>query len=55
MLISLGTVVSECSNVDNQPIISHATSKLDIIDIDQISNDNTTKDIQDVFLVSVVL
>ena len=48
MLISLGTVVSDCSNVDNQPIISHATSQHDIIDIDQIPNDNTTKDVQDV-------
>ena len=27
MLISLGTVVNDFSNVDNQPIISHATSK----------------------------
>ena len=47
MLISLGTVVYDCSNVDNQPIITHATS---IIDIDQISNVNTTKDIQDVII-----
>ena len=50
MLISLGTVVNDCSNVDNLTIISHATSKHDIIDIDQISNDNTTKDIQDVIV-----
>ena len=47
MLISLGTVVNDCSSVDNQPIISHATS---IIDIDQIPNVNTTKDIQDVIV-----
>ena len=48
MLISLGTVVNDCSNVDNQPIIRHATSQHAIIDIDQIPNDNTTKYIQDV-------
>ena len=46
MLISLGTVVNDCSSVDNQPIISHATNQHDIIDIDQIPNDYTTKDIQ---------
>ena len=34
MLISLGTVVNDCSNVDNQPIISHATSRHDINDFD---------------------
>ena len=48
MLISLRTVVSDCSNVDNQPIISHATSQPDISDIDQIPNDITTKDVQDI-------
>ena len=48
MLISLGSVIYDCSNVDNQPIISHATSQHNIIDIDQIPNCNTTKDIQDV-------
>ena len=48
MLISLGTVVNDCSNVDNQPIISHATTQHDIIDIDQIPNDITTKDVQDI-------
>ena len=45
MLISLGTVVNDCSSVDNQPIISHATSQHDIIDIDQIANNNATQDI----------
>ena len=48
MLISLGTVVNDCSSVDNEPIISHATNQHDIIDIVQIPKDNTTKDIQDV-------
>ena len=55
MLISLGTVVSDCSNVDNQPIISHATSQHDISDIDPIPNDNTTKDIQDVIVSHVYI
>ena len=55
MLISLGTVVNDCSNVDNQPTISHATSQHDIIDIDLISNDNTTKDIQDIIVSHVYI
>ena len=55
MLISLGTVVSDCSNVDNQPIISHATSQHDTSDIDQITNDNATKDIQDVIVSHVYI
>ena len=54
MLISFGTVVNDCSSVDNKPIISHATNQHDIIDIDQIPNDNTTKVIQYV-IVSHVL
>ena len=55
MLISLGTVVNDCSSVDNQSIISHATNQRDIIDIDQIPNDNTTKDIQDVIVSHVYI
>ena len=55
MLISLGTVVNDSSSVDNQPIISHATNQRDIIDIDQIPNDNTTKDIQDVIVSHVYI
>ena len=55
MLISLGTVLNDCSSVDNQPIISHATNQHDIIDIDQIPNDNTTKDIQDVIVSHVYI
>ena len=48
MLISLGTVVSDCSNVDDQPIILHATSQHYIIDIDQIPIDITTKVVHDI-------
>ena len=55
MLISLGTVVNDCSNVDNQPIISHATSQHDIIDIDIIPDNNTTNDIQDVIVSPVLM
>ena len=42
-------------NVDNQLIISHVTSQHDIIDIDQIPNDNATKDIQDVIISHVYI
>ena len=55
MQISLGSVVNDCSSVDNQPIISHATNQHDIIDIDQIQNDNTTKDIQDAIVSHVYI
>ena len=55
ILISLGTVVNDCSNVDNQPIISHATSQHDMIDIDIIPNDNTTKCIPDVIVSHVCI
>ena len=54
-LISFGTVVNDCGSVDNQPIISHATIQDDIIDIDQITNDNTTKDIQEVIVSHVYI
>ena len=55
MLISLGTVVNDYSNVDNQPIISHATSQHDIIDINLIPDNNTTNDIQDVIVSHVCI
>ena len=41
--------------MDNQPILSHATSQHDMIDTDQITNDNTTKYISDVIVSHVCI
>ena len=60
MLISLRTLVDDCSTMDCQPMISHATdctsvSQHDIIHIEQIPTDNTTKVDQDVFVHQVYI
>ena len=55
MLISLDTVVNDCSNMYNQTIISHATSQHDISDIHQIQNDNTTQGILDIIVRDVYI
>ena len=54
ILISLGTIVNECSTMDFQP---HATSVCQnvLIDIDQIPTDNRTKVDQDVILGNVYI
>ena len=55
MLISLKTLVDDCSTMDCQAMISHATdctsvSQHDIIHIELIPTDSTTKVDQDVFV-----
>ena len=60
ILVTIRTLVDSCSTMDYQPMISHATdctsvSQHDIVHIQQIPTDSTTKVDQDVFVHQVYI